>query len=114
MFTDNHGLFHLPRIRYIQKFEQLHPDILCLVFLRFLERNPTHGSTTRNLIFVILRKLSKKDSNKAGLGKASMQQLFKLTTDKKKLRQMIFTTSIPLPLSREDYQVSCVVCIGKS
>lgn len=86
MFTDNDGLFHLPCIRYIQKFEQLPPDILCLVFLRFLQKNPTHSSTTRNLIFLILRKLSKKDSNKAGLGKGNMQQLFKLTTDKKKLR----------------------------
>lgn len=86
IFTDNHGLFHLPCIRYIQKFEQLHPDILCLVFLRFPEKKSNPRLNNSKLVFLILRKLSKKDSNKAGLGKANMQQLFKLTTDKKKLR----------------------------
>ena len=64
MFTDNHVLSHcVCIIRYIQKFEQLHPEILCLVFLPFLEKKSKprgNMDETWNLMYLILEKYSNK------------------------------------------------------
>lgn len=64
MFTDNHVLSHcVCIIRYIQKFEQLHPEILCLVFFPFLEKKSKprgNMDETWNLMYLILEKYSNK------------------------------------------------------